>query len=54
MSERIDPQARLIAALAETMENNMWASDILSRCSQIEQAVAEIRRIAYSRAGGER
>lgn len=54
MSERIDPQARLIASLAETMENNMWATDILARCSQIESAVAEIRRITNGRLGGER
>ena len=52
--ENIERQARLIVALAETMEDRMWATDILVRLSQIETAVEEIRRIATSRLGGER
>lgn len=54
MSERIEPQAKLIAALAETMREGMWASDILARCAQIKEAVEHIERIAASRSGGER
>lgn len=52
--QSIDSQARLIAALGETLNDGMWADDILTRCSQIEAAVAEIRRIANARRGGER
>ena len=52
--ERIDAQARLIAALAETMTDGMWASDMLARCQQMRQAIEEIERIAGSRLGGER
>jgi hypothetical protein len=51
---KIEPHARLIASLAETMSDNMWASDVLTRCRQIEEAVAEIRKVARSREGGER
>ncbi len=54
MAENIEPQARLIAALAETMKNSDWASDIITRCRQIRQATDEIERIAGSRIGGER
>jgi len=52
--QSIEPHARLIASLAETMSDNLWADDILTRCRQIEQAVAEIRRIASGKQGGER
>lgn len=52
--EDIEPQARLIAALGETMHDQAWASDILARCAQIKQAVKEIERIATSRLSGER
>lgn len=52
--ENIEPHARLIAALAETMRDNMWGSELITRCQQIAQATAEIRRIAESRHGGER
>jgi len=51
---QIKPQAKLIAALADTMNESDWASDILTKCAQIEAAVNEIRQIAASRAGGER
>lgn len=55
MTERtILPQAKLIAALAETMTDSLWATDILQRCAQIETAITEIRRIAAAREGGER
>lgn len=54
MAESIEPQAKLIAALSDTMTNTLWADDILHRCTQIEAAIAEIRRIATSRKGGER
>jgi hypothetical protein len=54
MGENIEPQAKLIAALGETMQDRMWASDLLARCRQISQAVEEIERIARSREGGER
>jgi len=51
---QIKPQAKLIAALADTMNESDWASDILTKCAQIETALREIRQIAASRAGGER
>jgi hypothetical protein len=51
---KIEPQAKLIAALAETMHDGMWASDILTRCAQIVEAVRQIERIAAQRSGGER
>lgn len=50
----IDPYARLIAALAETMNDSMWASDILGRFRQIEEAAEQIKKIAQQRQGGER
>lgn len=52
--EKIEPQAKLIAALAETMHDGMWASDIDTRCAQIIEAVRQIQRIANGRRGGER
>lgn len=52
--ERIEAQARLIAALAETMTDDMWASEILNRCAQMREAIAKIERTAESRRGGER
>lgn len=54
MRENIMPQARLVASLAETMSDNMWASDILGRCAQMRQAIEEIERIARKREPGER
>jgi hypothetical protein len=54
MRENIEPQARLIASLGETMQDKMWASDLLARCRQVRQACEEIERIARSREGGER
>lgn len=54
MRNDITIQARLIASLAETMTNNMWASDIHRRCEMIKQALDEIRREANDRMGGER
>jgi hypothetical protein len=54
MSESIKAQAALIAALAETMNDSMWADAILTRCGQIEEAAREIARIAAKRRGGER
>ncbi len=50
----ITPNARLIAALADTMRNSDWASDILTKCAQIEVAVREIRKAVEPRIGGER
>lgn len=52
--QSIDSQAKLIASLGDTMHDGMWADDILNRCSQIEAAVAEIRKIANGRRAGER
>lgn len=52
--ENIEPHARLIAALAETMRNSMWGSELLTRCDQIAKAAQEIARIARAREGGER
>lgn len=52
--DSIEPQARLIAALAETMRDSMWADDILTRIEQISKAALEIARIANARRGGER
>jgi hypothetical protein len=54
--KNIEPQARLIAALAETMSDKMWADDILIRCRQIIAAAKEIEDIATARrtGGGER
>jgi hypothetical protein len=54
MSESIDPKARLIAALAENMSDRDWASNILSQCRQMREAIEQIERIARSREGGER
>lgn len=54
MTQTIKPQAELIAALAATMTEGMWADDILIRCRQIEKALEEIRRVAMSRVGGDR
>lgn len=54
MREDIEPQARLVASLAETMKDKMWASDIIARCRQMRQAIEEIERIARAREGGER
>lgn len=51
MSRTIEPQAKLIAALADTMRDGMWTDDILQRCAQIEEAAKEIRR---STSGGVR
>lgn len=51
---QVKPQADLIAALAATMTENMWADELLTRCRQIEEALREIRRVAQSRIGGER
>ena len=48
------PQAKLIAALADTMSDSMWADDILMRCRQIEAALREIRKIVEPRRGGDR
>lgn len=53
MSSEIMTQARLIAALAETIPN-LWANDILQRCGQMKQAIEEIEKIARQRQGGER
>lgn len=53
-NKSIEAQARLIAALGETMTDRMWADEILIRCGQIEEAVREIRRVADTRRGGER
>ncbi len=53
-NENIEPHARLIAGLAETMRDGMWASDLLTRCEQITRAAQEIAAIARARAGGER
>lgn len=50
----IEAQARLIAGLAETMNDSMWASDILTRCQQINEAVEIIAREARRREGSER
>lgn len=50
----IAPQARLIAALAETMTDGMWAADILNRCAEIGKALNEIVSIAEGRRHGER
>ena len=50
----IEPQTKLIAALADTMKNNMWVSEIETRCKQIKEAVREIELIIASRRGGER
>lgn len=52
--DNVEPHARLIAALAETMSNGMWASDIETRCSQIIEAVQQIRSITAKRHSGER
>ena len=58
MPERknIEPQARLIAALSETMRDQMWSDDILVRCQQIIAAAKEIEEIALARrrSGAER
>jgi hypothetical protein len=54
MAQNIEPQARLIASLAETMHDRMWSSELLDRCRMIRQAAEEIERIAGSRIGGER
>ncbi|NTF17526.1 hypothetical protein G6L37_03885 [Agrobacterium rubi] len=54
MTQNIEPQARLIASLAETMNDRMWASDIAERCRMIRRAVEEIERIVHSRFAGER
>lgn len=51
---KIEPQAKLIAALADTMTDQMWASDILARCAQIVDVVRQIERIANERKPGER
>lgn len=54
MHESISPYAKLIAALGETMSDNDWATDILAKCAQIQEAVNKIARIANDRKGGER
>jgi hypothetical protein len=54
LSEKIEPHARLVASLAETMSDRMWAADIIERCRMIRQAVEEIERVARGRLGGER
>lgn len=50
----ITPHIKLIEALAATMSNNMWASDIYMRCRQIEEALTHIRTEIRTREGGER
>jgi len=50
----IERQAKLIAALADTMEERMWAGEILQRCEQIEAALVHIRSAATKRQAGER
>lgn len=52
--ENIEPQVRLISALSETMNNRMWADDLLYRCKQIRDAVQEIEKIAITRVSVER
>ncbi|WP_454813797.1 hypothetical protein [Labrys neptuniae] len=52
--ENIEPQAKLIEALAATMEDRDWASDIIGRCSQIIEAARKIIAIAETRLSGER
>lgn len=54
MSENIEPQARLVASLAETIRDRMWAVEILERCRSMRQAIDEIERVVRARAGGER
>lgn len=50
----IEAQAKLIAALADTMTSRMWSSDILARCRQIREAVDVIERSASRNLGGDR
>jgi len=54
MSKNIEPQARLIASLAETMSDQMWVAEIFDRCRMMRRAIDEIERAARSRIGGER
>lgn len=54
MTDKIEKHVKLVAALAETMDDKMWASDMLAWCDKIESAVAEIRKIARSRISSER
>lgn len=54
MSENVESQARLVASLADTMRDSMWATEIIARCATMRQAIDEIERIARSRAAGER
>lgn len=54
ISNNIEPHVKLIAALAETMTNNMWAIDIENRCYQISEAIREILAITAIRHAGER
>lgn len=54
MSEKLELQAKLIAALAGTMTDQLWATEILARCGQIEEALKHIRRIASERVESER
>jgi hypothetical protein len=53
-NDNVEPHARLIAALSETMRNNLWATDIENRCSQILREVEKILYITRQRHGGER
>lgn len=54
MADKIDNQARLVSALADTMDGRMWPSDILARCAQMREAISEIERIARESEGGSR
>jgi hypothetical protein len=52
--ESIEPRARLIAALAENMSNNDWASNIIAEAEIIIRTAKEIIKIAETRLPGER
>lgn len=52
--ETIESHARLIESLAATMRNNMWATDIESRCYIMQEEIRKILSIAAKRHAGER
>jgi hypothetical protein len=54
MADNVQPHARLISALAETMNERMWPDEILTRCRQMREAIEEIEKIARRNEGGSR
>lgn len=54
MADNIESQAKLVSAIADTMDGRMWPSDIFFPCGQMREAIVEIERLARRNEGGSR